>query len=140
MKKVVSRFCIREVKSVSTPLATHFKLSKEQSPTIEEEQDHMVKVPYVSVIGSLMYVMVCTRLDIAHAVRVVSRYMSNPRKQWEAVKWILRYLRGTMGLALCFKQSDLGLQGYVDADMVGDVDGRKSTTGYVYTLRGMTIS
>ena len=39
-----------------------------------------------------------------------------------------------------FKQSDLGLQGYVDADMVRDVDGRKSTTGYVYTLGGTTIS
>ena len=67
--------------------------------------------------------------------------MSNSRKQyWEAVKWILLYLREIAGLALCFKQSDLGLQGYVDADMAGDIDGRKSTTGYVYTLGGMTIS
>uniref|UniRef100_A0A2N9HLL9 Reverse transcriptase Ty1/copia-type domain-containing protein n=1 Tax=Fagus sylvatica TaxID=28930 RepID=A0A2N9HLL9_FAGSY len=54
----------------------------------------MSKVPYASAIGSLMYAMVCTRPDIAHAVGVVSRYMSNPGKQhWEAVKWILRYLK-----------------------------------------------
>ena len=67
--------------------------------------------------------------------------MSNPGKHhWEAVKWILKYLRGTTGLALCFKQSNLGLQGYVDADMAGDVDGKKSTTGYVYTLGGTMIS
>ena len=47
----------------------------------------MSKVPYASAIGSLMYAMVCTRLDIAHEVRVVSRYMSNLGKtQWEAVK------------------------------------------------------
>jgi hypothetical protein len=56
----------------------------------------MSRVPYSSTIGSLMYVMVCTRPDIAHAVGVVSRYMNNPGKEhWEAVKWILRYLRGT---------------------------------------------
>ena len=84
----------------------------------------MAKVPYASAISSLVYAMVCTTSDIVYAVRVVSRYMNNPGKQyWEAVKWILRYLRGTTGLALCCKKSDLGLQGYVDADMTGDVDG-----------------
>ena len=79
VKKVLSRFSTGEAKSVSTPLATHFKLSKELSPITEEVRDHMAKVPYASVIGSLMYVMVCTQPNIAHAVRVVSRYMSNPR-------------------------------------------------------------
>ena len=64
----------------------------------------MAKVPYASAIGSLVYAMVCTRLDTAHGMAVVSRYMSNLGKQhWEAVKWILRYLRVTAGLALCFK-------------------------------------
>ena len=56
------------------------------------------------------------------------------------MKWILRYLRGTASLALCFKQSDLGLQGYMDADIVRYVDGRKSTNRYVYTLGGIAIS
>ena len=87
VKKVVSRFNMNEAKSVSTPLGSHFKLSKEQSPKIEEERDHMSKVPYASTIGSLMYVMVCTRPDIAHAVGVVSRLISRPGKQhWEVVK------------------------------------------------------
>ena len=54
--------------------------------------------------------------------------------------WIHRYLRGIANLALCFKQLDLGLQGYVDANMAGDVDGRKSTTRYIHTLEGTTIS
>jgi len=63
----------------------------------------MSKVPYSSSIGILMYVMVCTRMDIVHAVGVVSRYMNNPGKEhWEVVKWILRYLRGTTTQALCF--------------------------------------
>ena len=65
---------------------------------------HMANVPYASTIGSLTYAIVCTRPEITHAVGVVSRYMSNSGKQhWEVVKWILRYLRGTTSLALCFK-------------------------------------
>ena len=78
VKKVLSRFNMNEAKSVSTLLGSHFKLSKEQSPKIEEERDYMSKVPYVSAIGSLMYAMVCTRSDIAHAVGVVNRFMSRP--------------------------------------------------------------
>ena len=81
VKKVLSRFNMNEVKLVSTPLGSHFKLSKEQSPKTEEERDYMSKVPYASAIGSLMYAMVCTKLDIEHAMGVVSRFMSRPRKQ-----------------------------------------------------------
>ena len=70
----------------------------------------MAKVPYAFAIGSLMYVMICTRPDITHAVGVVSRYMSNPRKQhWEIVKWILKYLKDTVESTLYFRKSDLGL-------------------------------
>ena len=69
-----------DAKSVRTPLASHFRLSKDQSPKTEEEKDFMAKVPYASAIGSLMYAMTCTRPDISQAVGVVSRYMSNPGK------------------------------------------------------------
>ena len=135
VKKVLSKFNLSGAKPVSTPLASHFRLSKDQSPITKDERAYMEKVPYASTIGSLMYAMVCTRPDIAYAVRVVSRFMSNPGKQhWEAVEWILRYLKGSISSALCFRKSNLGLQGYVDADNGGDVDSRKSTTGYVYTL------
>ena len=55
----------------------------------------MSNVTYALAIGSLMYVMVCTRLDIAHAMGVVSKYMSHPRiEHWNNVKWILICLRG----------------------------------------------
>jgi hypothetical protein len=67
----------------------------------------MSRVPYSSTVGSLMYAMVFTRLDISHAMGVVSRYMNNLGKEhWEVVKWILRYLRGTATHALCFGGSD----------------------------------
>ena len=76
-------------------------------PTAREEKENMAKVPYSSVIGSLMYAMVCTRSDIAHAVGVVSRFLENSRKEhWEAVKWILRYLRGTQ-MNVCFLEHQI---------------------------------
>ena len=71
---------MNKAKPMSTPLGSHFKLSKEQSPKTEEERDHISKVSYASTIGSLMYAMVCTRPNIAHAVGVVSRFMSRPGK------------------------------------------------------------
>ena len=72
-----------------------------------------------------MYAMVCTRLDIAHVVGVVSRYMNDPGKEhWMALKWILRYLRGTIAHALCFGGLSIVLQGYVDSNMEGDKDSR----------------
>ena len=67
--------------------------------------------------------------------------MDNPSKlHWEAVKWILRYLRGTTGKALCFKGGDDTNRLLVDADSAGNVDIRRSTIGYVYTLGGTVVS
>ena len=141
VKKILSRFNMNEAKPVNTPLGSHFKLSKEQSPKIEEEMDHMSKVPYASAIGSLMYAIVCIGPDIEHAVGVVSKFMSRPGKQhWEAVKWILRYLRGSSDTYLCFTGESLKLQRYVDIDFAGDIDSRKSTTRFVFTLAGTAIS
>ena len=98
--------------------------------------DHMSKVPYASAIGSLMYAMVCTRPDIAHAVGVVSKFMSRSGKEhWEAIKWILRYLKGSLDTCLCFTSASLKLRGYVDVDFAGDIDSRKSTTGFVFYYR-----
>jgi len=82
-----------EARPVTTPLAGHFKLFSKQCPQSSEEEEEMSRVPYASAVGSLMYVMVCTRPDFSYAVNTISRFMSNPRKQyWKAVKWVLRYL------------------------------------------------
>ena len=80
VKKVLSKFNMNEAKPISTPLGNHFGLSKDQSLKTEQEMDHMSKVPYDSTIGGLMYAMVCTRPNIAHAMGVVSRYISRPGK------------------------------------------------------------
>jgi hypothetical protein len=139
-EKVLERFRMKNAKPVSTPLAIHFKLTKEMCPKTQEEIKYMSRVPYSSVVGSLMYAMIFTRPDIAHVVGVMSRYMNNPGKEhWEAVKWILMYLRGTATHALCFGDSDTVLQGYVDSDMASDKDSKRSTTWYVFTIGGTTI-
>ena len=65
----------------------------------------MSHVPYASAVGSIMYVMVYTRPDISHAVRVMSSYMDRPRKiHWQAVKWILRYLIRTSHIGLVYEK------------------------------------
>jgi len=70
----------------------------------------MSKLPYAFAVKSLMYVMVCTRLDIAHVVGVVSRFLSNLGKEhWEGVKWILRYLKGSSKMHLSSRRSNLTL-------------------------------
>ena len=86
IEKVLRRFRMQNSKPVNTPFSIHFKLSKEMCPKTQEEIEYMSKVSYWSPIGSLMYAMVCTRPDIAHAMGFVSRYMNNLGKEhWKAV-------------------------------------------------------
>jgi ATP-binding cassette subfamily B (MDR/TAP) protein 1 len=86
-----------------------------------------------------MYVIciICTRPDIAHAIGVVSWFVSNPSKDhWQAVKWNLKYLRGTYKVCLCLRGGDPVLNGYTNANMNGDLNCRKSTYGYMMTVAG----
>ena len=94
----------------------------------------MSKVPYANAIRCLMYLMVCTRPKISYAVSVVSRYMVDPGKEhWNAVKWIFRNLIGTRDFSIQFDQrASTKAVGYVDSDYTGDLDSRKSMTGYVF--------
>ena len=78
---------MKNAKLGSTPLANHFRLSTSQCPRTVKEIEDMSKVSYVSAVGCLMYAMVCTRSDLAHAVSVVSKYMANlVRQHWDTVK------------------------------------------------------
>ena len=76
--KVLQCFSMENARVINTPLPGHLKMTKEMCPKTQEEEDKMSKFPYALTIGSLMYAMVCTRLDIAHVVGVVSKYMSHP--------------------------------------------------------------
>ena len=74
IEKMLARFNMGKAKVVSSPLASHFKLSSRHSPSTDKEKEDMRRVPYASAVGSLMYAMVCTRPHIAYAVGVVSRF------------------------------------------------------------------
>ena len=105
------------------------------------KKNNMSHVSYVNVVGSLMHLMVCTRHNISHAVGVVSRYMENLRKEhWEAMKWVLRYLRGTNNYCITFEGSNDEVCSYVDSNFASDLDKRRSTSCYVFTLVGGPIS
>ena len=87
IKKVLEKFSMLDAKPVSTLLANHFKLFGSRCPKNEEEIENLSKVPYASAVGCLMYAIVCTKPDLAHAVSTVSKYMANPgRKHWNVVK------------------------------------------------------
>jgi hypothetical protein len=102
----------------------------------------MKAIPYREAVGSLMYLMVCTRPDIAVAVSEVSKFLSNPgRRHWSAVKRIIRYLIGTKNLKLVLGgQKSFRLTGFADADYARDTDSRKSRTGYLTQIGGSTIT
>ena len=138
VRKVLDRFGMLSSKSVSTSFATHIKLSKQQEPTREVDMEYMVRILYSSAVGSIMYVMVCSRPDIAFGVGMVSRYMGNPGKShWESIKWILRYLNGSIRHDIMFgrvNNTSCKILGFVDSDFVGDIDKRRSVTGFVFTL------
>jgi ATP-binding cassette subfamily B (MDR/TAP) protein 1 len=77
---------MQDARSATSPLAGHHKLSSEQCPSSKEDKEAMSKVPYQSTVGRLMYAMGCTRPYIAHAVGVVSRFVTNlGEAHWNAV-------------------------------------------------------
>jgi hypothetical protein len=128
-------------KPVITPIAPHFKLSSSQSPRTNSDFEYMLKVSYSSVVDSLMYAIVCSRPDLSYAMSLISRYMENPGKeQWNVVKWIFRYLRGTSSAYLQFGRSREDLVSYVDSDFVVHLDKRRSLIGYVFTIGGCALS
>ena len=96
---IVKRFGIKNSKRGLIPMRHRILFSRSMSPKTHEERTNMDMIPYASAIGSIMYVMLCTRLDIAHALSVTSRYQADPGlEHWKAVKCILKYLRRTKDL------------------------------------------
>ncbi|XP_031112221.1 secreted RxLR effector protein 161-like [Ipomoea triloba] len=97
---------------------------------------------YISVVGCLGYVQVCTWSDIAFTVGMLGRYQSDPGlDQWRAAKKVLRYLKGTKDYKLVFrKMNTLDIVGYSDANFAGCIDSRKSTSGNIFIMVGGAIS
>ena len=111
-------------------------------PKKENEELFDLEVPYLNVIDALMYLSNCTRPDITFSANLLARYSSaSTRRQWNGIKHILWYLRGTSDMGLYYsKESKLQLIGYADAGCLSDPHRARSQTWYVFTYGGTTIS
>ncbi|KAK1618252.1 hypothetical protein QYE76_023769 [Lolium multiflorum] len=136
------KFRMDESKKGFLPMLPGKVLSKTQGPATAEERERMSQIPYASAVGSIMYAMLCTRPDIAHAVSLTSRYQSDPgMEHWTAVKNILKYLKRTKDMFLCYGgDQELVVTSYTDASWNTDPDDSKSQSGYVFILNGAAVS
>ena len=127
-----------------TPLSSGFEFTSEDCPSTEADKVEMSHLPYRSLVGALMYVMIGTRPNIAFAVGCLSRYLINPGKRhWDQALRVLNYLRNTRDLIISYSRDSadgLTLRGFSDSDWAGEKDGSRSTSGYVWMLSGGPVS
>ncbi|KAK1649198.1 hypothetical protein QYE76_067003 [Lolium multiflorum] len=142
LDKILKKFRMDESKKGFLPMLPGKVLSKTQGPATADERERMSKIPYASAVGSIMYAMLCTRPDIAHAVSLTSRYQSDPgMEHWTTVKNILKYLKRTKDMFLCYGgDQELVVTSYTDASWNTDPDDSKSQSGYVFILNGAAVS
>lgn len=138
---LLERFGMGDCHPVGMPISAGEKISTYMCPKSEVERLNVQKCPYRCLIGSLMYAAVCTRPDISYAVMKLSQFLNDPGMgHWIAAKRILRYLKGTLSYGPIYAAGMECISGFADADWGGDVDQRKSTSGFVFTLGGGPIS
>lgn len=133
--KLLSKFNMTDCKTVNTPMEVNLKCKKENINCNSQN-------PYQQLIGSLMYLVVMTRPDIAYAVSYLSQFNNcNTEEHWVYAKRILRYLKKTKNLGLKYSNiKNNNIEGYVDADWSNDVNDRKSYSGFCFMLSGSVIS
>ena len=142
INKVLERFNMKNCSPSVAPILKGDRFDLNQCPKNDFEREHMKNIPYASVVGRLMYAQVCTRPDIAFAIRVLGRYQSNRGiDHWRAAKKVMRCLQGTKDYMLMYRQTySLEVIDYFDVDFVGCVDSRKSTSCYIFKLATGAIS
>ena len=134
--QLVEKYGLLDCKNKTVPLSTSLQLTKSDGELLDKET-----YTYTHLIGSLLYLSVCTRPDIAQAVGALSKYMSEPTVvHWEAAKGLLRYVATTREQGIVYGRSPDTILGFTDADYAGDLDTRRSTTGFVFILHGGAIT
>jgi hypothetical protein len=115
------------------PARPTVQLSKEMCPTDKEEIEAMAQLPFRNILGRLLHICVTARPDIAYAVSNVGRYAANPgQEHFTALVQILKYLKCTSNLVLELggKVEQVRIHSYSDSDWAGDLDQRRSRTGF----------
>lgn len=140
VKSLLVKFGMQNCKPLSTPMDVNFKsdiLKRERSESPE------IEAKCRALIGSLMYIMLCSRPDLCISISILSRYQSCASQDlWVALKRILRYIQGTLDVSLIFENKNYSniIEGFSDSDWGGDRVDRKSTTGYIFKFFGCTVS
>lgn len=135
IQDLLSQFRMDGAKEVATPLNSSVVLtSMDGSPTVDP-------TPYRKLVGSLQY-LAFTRPDVSFAVNRLSQFMHSPTQiHWQALKRVLRYLKGTIHHGLFLnKGSSLDLKAFSDSDWGGASNGGRSTTAYILYLGSNIIS
>ena len=137
LENMLKRFRMDTSKSIATPLEVGNKFTK----LSENEKPFDVKL-YQQAIGCLNYAALTTRPDLSAAVGCLSQYMSAPSEDhWSGIKRILRYIKGTINYGLCFSTDNKNeLIGYSDSDWAGDINTRRSTSGYNFFIGNSLVS
>jgi hypothetical protein len=131
-----------ENKNYTTPMERDLKLRKFESGEMSDQQtDYVERFPYQNIVGALLYLSINTRPDISYAVGVLARFSKYPTvRACRAVLRVLIYLRGTAERGIRYSGDDMRVYAYSDADWAGDLDTRRSTTGYVIYAAGGPIA
>ncbi|KAL0336659.1 UNVERIFIED_CONTAM: Retrovirus-related Pol polyprotein from transposon TNT 1-94 [Sesamum radiatum] len=134
VETILKKFKAYESPPAKTPVDLNLHLAK-------NKDEPECQIEYSRIIGSLMYIMNCTRPDIAYAVNKLSRFTSNPSKDhWKGLIRVLRYLKYTSNYGLHYTRYPAVLEGYSDANWISDSKDTKSTSGYVFTIGGGAVS
>ncbi|GJW77516.1 retrotransposon protein, putative, ty1-copia subclass [Tanacetum coccineum] len=143
MDKILKRYRMDNSKLGHIPMQERLDLNKTQGASTPEEVKRMQNVPYASVVGSIMYVVRCTRHDVAFSQNITSHFQQNPGEcHWTTVKNILKYLRNTKYMFLVYggnPEAELRVDCYCDVGFETDRDDTKSQTGYVFILNGGAV-
>lgn len=138
IQEVLLKYGMSDCKPVKSPMDANEKLK-----STNENTNILHGVPYQELIGCLLYISQGTRPDISYVVNLLSKYNNRPEMQhWNALKRVLRYLKGSQDYRLTFKNvpDENMTHGYCDADWASSEDDRRSCTGYVFTFQGGSIS
>lgn len=143
-EKILEKFNMRECKPQNTPMVTRQVKNRNKRTRLDTERletaDEVKKVPYREAIGSLMYLANATRPDIAYAVNFLARKQLEPTEEdWNDVKRIFRYLRGSTSLGIKFTSTSDSLEALTDSSF-RDCENSTSTGGYIIKLFGDVIA
>ncbi|CAI7929651.1 unnamed protein product [Closterium sp. NIES-54] len=136
---VLQRFGFQFSSPQLTPLSTSHSLSAPPSDESVEPSG-----PYPELVGCLMYLMTCTRPDLAYPLSLVACYVAPSRHRkvhWDAAKRVLRYLCSTLGMGLVLGgRGPIVLTGHADASRVHDSATQRSSQGYTFSLSSDSVS